>query len=229
VFLAPATGGLATKLPVPYGEFGSFSADGRTIAYMPQSQDFRTWKRYRGGWASEIVMFNLRDSSSATPVTSDANDAHPMMHGTTLYFMSDRGANKRYNLWALDQGTGAPRQVTDFSDFDITFPAMDSEDIVFRPAGGSPPEPRQPAGPRSAGHRRDGPGHGEAAERAGVGLIRWAAHLTGSAPCSGARASCSRCRPARAILNLSRSSGAAGVRDVVAGRQTSPTERPQRV
>jgi tricorn protease len=134
LFLAPATGGVATKLPVPYGEFGSISADGRTIAYMPQSQDFRTWKRYRGGWASEIVVFNLRDSSSSTPVTSDANDAHPMMHGTTLYFMSDRGANKRYNLWALDQG-GAARQVTDFSDFDITFPAMGPEDIVFEAGG----------------------------------------------------------------------------------------------
>jgi tricorn protease len=44
---------LAEKLPVPYGEFGAFSRDGRQFVYMPQSQDFRTWKRYRGGWAPD--------------------------------------------------------------------------------------------------------------------------------------------------------------------------------
>ena len=41
----PNTGGLPEKLPVPYGEFGMISPDGRTLAYMPVSRDFRTWKR----------------------------------------------------------------------------------------------------------------------------------------------------------------------------------------
>ncbi|RMD93496.1 MAG: peptidase S41, partial [Calditrichaeota bacterium] len=37
-------GGLPEKLPVPYGEFGAISPDGKLLAYMPKSRDFRTWK-----------------------------------------------------------------------------------------------------------------------------------------------------------------------------------------
>ena len=44
---------------MPYGEFGSIAADGKTLAYMPLSRDFRTWKRYRGGSTSDIWLFDL--------------------------------------------------------------------------------------------------------------------------------------------------------------------------
>src|ERR1043166_3934401 len=54
-----AKGGLPEKLPVPYGEFGSISPDGKTLAYAPLSPDFRTWKRYRGGMNPAIWLFNL--------------------------------------------------------------------------------------------------------------------------------------------------------------------------
>src|SRR3954465_3347335 len=50
-YLVGADGGLPEKLPVPYGEFGAFSPDGARFVYMPMSQDFRNWKRYRGGGA----------------------------------------------------------------------------------------------------------------------------------------------------------------------------------
>ena len=49
-----AKGGLPEKLPVPYGEFGAISPDGKTLAYVPISVDFRTWKRYRGGMNPDI-------------------------------------------------------------------------------------------------------------------------------------------------------------------------------
>ncbi|MFB3853729.1 MAG: PDZ domain-containing protein [Vicinamibacterales bacterium] len=129
------TGGLPEKLIVPYGEFGAFSVDGRQFAYMPQSQDFRTWKRYRGGWAPDIWVFDLKTVTAKNITMNDANDAHPMWHGDTLYFMSDRGTSQRTNLWAYDRRTGRSRQVTDFGDFDITFPAIGPKDIVFQAGG----------------------------------------------------------------------------------------------
>ena len=58
-YLVAATGGLPEKLPVPYGEFATFSPDGKQFAYLPQSQAFRTWKRYRGGWAPDVWLFDL--------------------------------------------------------------------------------------------------------------------------------------------------------------------------
>jgi tricorn protease len=131
LYLASATGGPATKLPIPYGEFAAFTPDGSHLAYMPLSRDFRTWKRYRGGWAPDIWLFNLRDSTAKNLTQNDANDAHPMIHGNTMYFLSDRDANKRFNIWAMDETTGATREVTKFTDFDITFPAIGPDDIVF--------------------------------------------------------------------------------------------------
>jgi tricorn protease len=134
-FLVGLSGGLPERLPVPYGEFGAYNADASSFAYMPQSQDFRTWKRYRGGWASDIWLFDLKTFAARNVTANDANDGQPMWHGTTLYFLSDRGANMRQNIWALDTSTNAVRQVTDFGDYDITFPAIGPNDIVFQAGG----------------------------------------------------------------------------------------------
>lgn len=135
LYRVPASGGLPEKLPVPYGEFGAISADGRTLAYMPKSRDFRTWKRYRGGWAPDIWLFDLETYAFENLTASPANDGHPMWHGRTLYFLSDRGEEQRYNLWAYDPDTKAFRQVTRFTDYDIAFPAIGPEDIVFEAGG----------------------------------------------------------------------------------------------
>jgi tricorn protease len=134
-FLAAATGGLPEKMPVPYGEFGAVSPDGRQFAYLPQSQAFRTWKRYRGGWAPDVWLFDLTTLSATNVTKSEANDEHPMWHKDTLYFLSDRGQTERSNIWALNRKTGAVRQVTDFRDFDIGFPSIGPSDIVFEAGG----------------------------------------------------------------------------------------------
>jgi tricorn protease len=129
------TGGLPVKLPVPYGEFAAVSDDGQWLAYMPQSQEGRTWKRYRGGWASRIWLFNLRTGEAREVSNTDANDAHPMWHGHTLYFQSDRGPDFRANIWAVQVDSGTARQVTHYTDYDIHFPAIGPQDIVFEQGG----------------------------------------------------------------------------------------------
>ena len=128
-------GGLPEKLPVPYGEFGTYSPDGRQFVYMPMSQDFRNWKRYRGGWAPDLMLFDLKTFATKNLTSNPANDAQPMWHENTIYFLSDRGTNERNNLWAYDLSRNAVRQVTQFSDFDIAFPSMGSDAIVFQAGG----------------------------------------------------------------------------------------------
>ena len=130
-----ASGGLPEKLPVPLGEFAALSPDGKALAYTPQSRDFRTWKRYRGGWAPDIWTFDL-ESYEARNITDDpANDAQPMRHGRTLYFTSDRGPAQRNNIWAYDLDGESMRQLTRFDEFDIHFPAIGPSDIVFEAGG----------------------------------------------------------------------------------------------
>ncbi len=135
LFRTGATGGLPEQLPMPYGEFGSLSPDGRMIAYTPHTRDFRTWKRYRGGLADKIWIFDLERREARRIPTTDANDTQPMWHGTTVYFLSDRGENQRYNLWAYDTRTEQVRQLTNFADYDVRFPSIGPSEIVFENGG----------------------------------------------------------------------------------------------
>src|SRR5438552_13160246 len=134
-YLVSVGGGLPEKLPVPYGEFGAFSPDGARFVYMPMSQDFRNWKRYRGGWAPDLWLFDLKTFAARNITNNPANDAQPMWFRNTIYFISDRGGEQRNNIWAEDLGSGAVRQVTQFNDFDITFPSIGPDSIVFQKGG----------------------------------------------------------------------------------------------
>lgn len=136
IWTVGAEGGLPERLPVPYGEFGALSPDGGTLAYQPASREFRTWKRYRGGLASEIWLFDLESGTARNVTDNPANDSLPMWHGETLYFLSDRGPAMRSNIWAMEMATGDIRQMTHFKDFDVHFPAIGPEEIVYE-AGGS--------------------------------------------------------------------------------------------
>ena len=64
------------------------------------------WKRYRGGWAPDLWLFDLTTFAARNITNNPANDAQPMWHGNTIYFLSDRGANERNNIWADDLATG---------------------------------------------------------------------------------------------------------------------------
>jgi tricorn protease len=134
-YLIDAGGGQAQKLTVPYGEFGAFSPDGQSFAYTPKSRVFRNWKRYRGGTAPDIQLFDLDTYASENISRSDANDELPMWSGNTLYFLSDRGAEKRYNIWAYDRESKEIRQITQFKDYDISFPSIGPSDMVFTAGG----------------------------------------------------------------------------------------------
>jgi tricorn protease len=127
--------GLAEKFPLPYGEFASVSDDGEWIAYTPRTRLFRTWKRYRGGMAADIWLFNLKTFESKNITGNEANDEMPMFHHSNIYFLSDRGENSRYNIYVYDINSGGTKQLTNFEDFDVHFPSIGPDDIVFEAGG----------------------------------------------------------------------------------------------
>ncbi len=135
LYTVSAEGGLPKKLPPPYGEFGALSPDGRVLAYTPKGREYRNWKRYRGGLAPDIWLLDLETLDARNISDSDANDMQPMWYGDTLYFLSDRGPAQRLNLWAVGAAGGTPRQVTRFTDFDVTWPAIGPDAIVFQAGG----------------------------------------------------------------------------------------------
>ncbi len=70
LFTVPAKGGLAKALPMPTSGAGDFSPDGKRIAYSPLFRDFRTWKRYEGGWAQDLYVYDLATNDAKPFATS---------------------------------------------------------------------------------------------------------------------------------------------------------------
>jgi tricorn protease len=128
-------GGMAEKLPVPYGEFGSMSPDGKQFAYTDRSRVFRTWKRYRGGTAPDVYLFDMQSYQTTNITNNAANDELPMWHGNKIYYLSDQGSEKRFNLWVYDTENRQSRQLTRFEQADIHFPSIGPSDIVFEADG----------------------------------------------------------------------------------------------
>jgi tricorn protease len=128
-------GGLPEKLPLPYAEYASVSEDGNWLAFTKRTRLNRTWKRYRGGTAPDIWLFNLKDYSSEKITDNIANNEMPMWHGRDVYFVSDKGANKRFNIWKYNLDDKQSIQLTDFKDYDIHFPSIGPDDLVFEAGG----------------------------------------------------------------------------------------------
>ncbi|MEZ4992571.1 MAG: PDZ domain-containing protein [Saprospiraceae bacterium] len=130
-----ATGGLPEKLPMAYGEFGSLSPDGKKIAFTDRSRIFRNWKRYRGGMAADVWLFDLETLASENITDNAANDELPMWVGDKIYFLSDQGTAQRFNLWVYDTRSKSSKQLTNYTEYDVHFPSDGPNEIVFEAGG----------------------------------------------------------------------------------------------
>ncbi|HHS12793.1 MAG TPA: protease [bacterium] len=128
-------GDLPDQIPVPRGGFCSFSSDGGKMAYNRIFREFRTWKRYRGGMADDIWIYDFKAGSVTNLTDHPAQDIIPMWHGDRIYFLSDRDNNMRMNLYVHDLNSGNVRKLTDFSEYDIKFPSLGVDAIVFEYGG----------------------------------------------------------------------------------------------
>ncbi|MGB8957656.1 MAG: hypothetical protein WCC00_01455, partial [Candidatus Aminicenantales bacterium] len=135
LYLAPKDGGAPDKLPLPRGGFCSYSPDDTKLAYNRIFREFRTWKRYRGGMADDIWIYDFAAKTIENITNNPALDIIPMWSGNRIYFLSDRDEAKRMNLYVYDLATKATRKLTDFAEFDIKFPSLGPKHIVFENGG----------------------------------------------------------------------------------------------
>ena len=125
---------LPQQLPVPRGGFVSFSPDDSKMAYNRVFREFRTWKHYRGGMADDIWVYDFQTGATENLTNNPAQDICPMWGADNkIYFISDR--DNRMNLFVVDLATKETKQLTHFTDFDIKFPSIGKDSIVFEQAG----------------------------------------------------------------------------------------------
>ncbi len=92
-FLVNLDGGLETPLQIPEAGGGTFSPTGKEIVYTPISREFRTWKRYQGGWAQDLYLFELDGSGSQNITNHIRTDRDPMWAGEDFNMEIDTAAN----------------------------------------------------------------------------------------------------------------------------------------
>ena len=128
-------GGLPEPLPMDQGGLLSYSADGSKIAYNMIFRNFRQWKRYTGGLAQAITVYDLKNNTSFDLPHTEWTDTFPMWHGNTIYFSSDRGSEHKLNLYAYDIGSKQVEQLTHFDQWDAMWPSLGPDAIIFENAG----------------------------------------------------------------------------------------------
>jgi tricorn protease len=112
---------------------GSFSPDGSKIAYTKVEREFRTWKRYMGGTAQDIFVYDLINNTDTNITNFKGTDRMPMWIGDTVYFTSDR--NYTLNIFAYDTKSEKTEQLTFHDDYDVLWTGDGGDKIVYEKGG----------------------------------------------------------------------------------------------
>ena len=123
LYTVPQKGGLAKALPMPTSGAADFSPDGKRLAYSPLFRDFRTWKRYEGGWAQDLYVYDLATNDAKPFATTKRTERDPMWIGNAVYFASDRDGT--LNLYSYDLATEAVTKLTSSTTWDVRWPSSD--------------------------------------------------------------------------------------------------------
>jgi len=133
LFTVSVDGGLPEVLPMPEAGFGSYSPDGRRIAYNRIFLEQATWKRYKGGMAQDIWIYDIKQNRIERITDYEGSDHFPMWAGGKLYFVSDR--DHRDNIYSYDLASGETKKITDQKEYDVKWPSLGPQAIVYEDGG----------------------------------------------------------------------------------------------
>jgi tricorn protease len=121
LYTVSMNGGPAEPLPMPESGAGDYSPDGARVVYSPRFRDFRSEKRYGGGQANDLFLFDLKTYETKRITDHARADRDPMWMGNTIYFNSDRDGH--FNLYAYDVPSGKTEAVTNNRVWDVRWPS----------------------------------------------------------------------------------------------------------
>jgi tricorn protease len=113
---------------MPSAGSGDLSPGNDEIVYSPQSRDFRTEKRYGGGQANQLYIFNLGSNTAKRITEGPRATRDAMWIGDTIFFNSDRDGH--FNLYAYSVSNGRTTQITTNRTWDLRWPSSDNESQI---------------------------------------------------------------------------------------------------
>ncbi len=132
-FLVSIDGGFEKPLEITDGGFGVLSPDGDKVAFAHIAREFRSWKRYKGGRAADIWIYDLKKSKAEKITEFKGTDQIPNWYGDKIYFASDR--DLRLNLFSYDINTKQIEKITNHQEFDVMWPSGSNGQIAYENGG----------------------------------------------------------------------------------------------
>lgn len=148
LFEVSVEGGIERPVPTDWGVTGSYSPDGKKLAFTRHPA---VWSRkhYRGSYAADLWVMDVAAKTYKKLGDADytGNYLWPMYAANgEIYFVSDRTPNEKNikhagpevmksvnNIWKMTDKGGAPVQVTHHTDGSLFFPSIsaDRKTIVY--------------------------------------------------------------------------------------------------
>lgn len=132
-FLVSIDGGLETPLEIVNGGFAALSPDASKVCFTPVDREFRTWKRYKGGRATELWVYDLKNHSSEQITNFKGADQWPVWFGNNIFYASDE--DLKLNIYKYDISTKQREQITFHTDFDVMWPSGENGQVVYENGG----------------------------------------------------------------------------------------------
>ena len=110
------SGGQAVKVLNSRVDEGSYSPDGKFLAYQEKTPWDSEFRNYRGGQAHPIWIMSLSDHSVTKLPWQGEQQWHPVWIDDVVYFLSDR--DFAMNLYRYEPGSKDIEQLTFYADFD---------------------------------------------------------------------------------------------------------------
>ena len=122
-------GVLHNEVPLlPEAIYGSYSTDGKRIAYAPRSA-IGEWRFYRGGSKGVIWLADAATGEIEKLPQGNYNDDLPVWVGDKIYFLTDRTGI--YNLASYDLSSKKTTQLTNFEHYGARWIGGGSGAVVF--------------------------------------------------------------------------------------------------
>ncbi len=130
LFAVALDGSEPEKLPIGWAARIDIDPESGMWAFNRVTSEGRTWKRYRGGMASDIWVGDPAKANFKKVSEFAGPQEFPMWHAGRIYFLCDEGGTN--NIWSMRPDGADRKRHTDFKEWDARGPAMSRDGrIVF--------------------------------------------------------------------------------------------------
>jgi tricorn protease len=133
LYTVSVEGGMPVSAGADMGVQGSFSPDGRRLAYNQKAQSY--WRKYyRGAYQSDVIVADIAAQKFTNVTDFEGLDSWPMWaRDGNIYFVSDRDGSGLTNIWRVPESGGKAERITSFKSGDVRWPSIsaDGKTIVF--------------------------------------------------------------------------------------------------